>query len=138
VLYAGLANVVVVTHFAFLAFVAFGGFLAWKWRGVTWLHLAALAAAVVSVTIHYDCPLTNLELALRRRAHAPVYRHGFVDHYLTGRLYPSGYDWLVQAIVVLLVVISYVHLWRTRASVSEAARAPRRASPLRGASPPPR
>jgi hypothetical protein len=137
-IYTGLADAVVVLHFAFLAFVAFGGFLAWRWRWVVWPHLAAVAAAFVSITIHYDCPLTNLEIALRKRAHSGVYRHGFVDHYIKGHLYPTGYDWIVQAVIAALIVISYVPIVTSYVSSKSRPPAARPPSLPHGAGPSPR
>src|SRR5262249_7555578 len=136
--YTDLADLVVILHVAFLGFVAFGGFLAWKWPRVMWFHLVALAAAVLSVTVHYDCPLTTWELALRRRAQSGVYRHGFVDHCLTGHLYPTGYDWLVQLIVVVLVIVSYAELARRRGWFRAGEQGGRRSSPQPDASRSPR
>jgi len=37
-----------------------------------------------------------------------------VDHYLTGRLFPHGYDWAVQVLVALAITGSYVVLARRR------------------------
>jgi Protein of Unknown function (DUF2784) len=105
-----LADLVLVLHLAYLAFIPIGGFLAWRWRWVMWPHLAAVAVALVSVTVGFDCPLTSWEQSLRRRGGERAYTNGFVDHYLTGRVYPHGYDWLVQLIFVSCVVISYAVL----------------------------
>ena len=62
----GLADLVVAVHLAYIAFIPLGGFLAWKWPRIVPVHLAAVAAALISVTVHYDCPLTGLEKTLRR------------------------------------------------------------------------
>src|SRR5256885_5426216 len=37
--YRILADAVVLVHAAFVAFVVLGGFLAWRWRWVVWLHV---------------------------------------------------------------------------------------------------
>jgi len=50
----------------------------------------------------------------RDDAAEPRYRGGFVDHYLTGRLFPHGYDWAVQVLVALAITGSYVVLARRR------------------------
>ena len=34
-----LADALVVFHFAFTAFVVFGGFLTWRWPRLAWVHL---------------------------------------------------------------------------------------------------
>ena len=66
--YRVLADAVVVTHFAFIAFVVTGPYLARLWRPVVWLHLPALAWAVGIVAVGYECPLTALENHFRRLA----------------------------------------------------------------------
>jgi hypothetical protein len=109
-----LADVIVVVHLAYLVFIPTGGFLAWRWPRVVWAHLAAVALAVVSVTVHFDCPLTTWEQSLRRRGGQVPYSDGFVDHYLTGRVYPHGDAWVVQAVFGACIVISYAVLIRRR------------------------
>ncbi len=88
--YRVLADAVVLAHTLFVAFVVLGGFLAWRWRWVAWLHVPA---AVWGVAIEYRgwiCPLTPLENAFRTRAGLEGYRGGFVEHYVLPVLYPAG------------------------------------------------
>ena len=56
-----LADLLVVLHLAFAAFVVFGGFLAWKWRWAIFAHLPALAWGFWVETSGQICPLTPLE-----------------------------------------------------------------------------
>ena len=104
------ADAAVVVHLAFLAFIPVGGFLAWRWQWVLPIHVAAVLIGLVSITIHFDCPLTTWEQSFRRRAAERPYANGFVDHYLTGRLYPHGYDWLVQVVFAGCIIASYLGL----------------------------
>ena len=102
-------------HLAYIAFIPLGGFLAWRWPRLVWVHLPAVAIGVISITVHFDCPLTTWEQSLRRRAGQKVYTDGFVDHYLTGHVYPHGYDTLVQVLFGVCIVVSYaVLLLRSR------------------------
>ena len=111
-----LADTILVAHLAYLAFIPFGGVLVWRWPRVVWAHLAAVATGIASITVGFDCPLTTWEQSLRRRGGQRPYTNGFVDHYLTGRVYPHGYDAAVQAIFCLCIVASYVcALWHSRA-----------------------
>lgn len=105
--YVFLADVVLVLHLAYVAFIPLGGLLAVRWRRLIWPHLLAVAIGVVSITVHFDCPLTTWEQSLRRRGGEHPYTDGFVDHYLTGRIYPHGYAWAVQAFFAVCVVAAY-------------------------------
>jgi hypothetical protein len=107
-----LADAIVVLHLAYLAFIPFGGILAFRWPRLTWLHLAAVAIGLISITIGFDCPLTSWEQSLRRHAGQRAYTNGFVDHYLTGRVYPLGYAWAVQSVFGLCAVGSYAFSYR--------------------------
>ncbi len=108
--YVASADLVLLAHLLFLAFIPLGGFLAWRWPRVVWAHLAAIAIGVFSITIGFDCPLTTWEQSLRRRGGQRAYTDGFVDHYLTGHVYPHGYDWAVQLFFAACIVVSYAGL----------------------------
>jgi len=96
--YRILADAVVLVHAAFVAFVVLGGFLAWRWRWVVWLHVpCALYAGWI-------CPLTPLENALRARAGLEGYRGGFVEHYVIPALYPAGLARPTQVVLGTLVL----------------------------------
>jgi Protein of Unknown function (DUF2784) len=112
-----LADVVVVVHLAFIAFVAIGGLLAWRWPKVLWVHVPAVVWALGIVTIGYSCPLTTLEDDLRSRAGEHVYPGGFVAHYLDDVLYPERFKALARLLVAVLVIVGWVGcgvFWRRR------------------------
>ena len=103
--YRLLANAVVLLHTAFVAFVVLGGFLAWRWSRIAWLHVpCALWGAVIEYQ-GWICPLTPLENDLRRRAGLAGYAGGFVEHYVLPVLYPAGLTRPAQALLGTLVVI---------------------------------
>src|SRR5262245_4106789 len=109
--YRLLADLVVVVHALFVAFVVLGGFLVWRWRWVAWAHVPA---AVWGAVIEYQgwiCPLTPLENALRARAGQAGYAGGFVEHYLIPTLYPAGLTPQKQIVlgtfVVLVNIVAY-------------------------------
>jgi hypothetical protein len=110
VLDRGLADVVAAAHLAYLAFIPVGGFLAWRWSKITWVHLCAVAVGLCSVTLGFDCPLTTWEQMLRRRGGGTPFNGGFVEHYLTGKLYPHGYDLAVQLVIAVCVFVAYAGL----------------------------
>ncbi|WP_432420659.1 DUF2784 domain-containing protein [Nocardia farcinica] len=66
--YRLLADLTACAHFAFVAYVVLGGFLAWWRPWAFWPHLAAAGWGLGSVVAGYDCPLTDLENWARRRA----------------------------------------------------------------------
>jgi Protein of Unknown function (DUF2784) len=105
--YRLLVDLVVSVHLAFLAFVVLGGFLAWRWSRLIWLHLPVAAYGGLIVLIGWTCPLTVVERWLRVRAGEHGYRDGFIDHYLTGVLYPPHFKAQAQLLAALLVAVSY-------------------------------
>jgi hypothetical protein len=105
-----LADLVLVVHLAYLAFIPLGGFLARRWPRTVWLHGVAIAVGAASITVGFDCPLTTWEQSFRRRGGRRPYRDGFVDHYLKGRVYPHGDEWAVWLIFGVCIAASYALL----------------------------
>ncbi|MDT4997549.1 MAG: hypothetical protein QOD45_1617 [Pseudonocardiales bacterium] len=105
--YRLLVDLVVSVHLAFLAYVVLGGFLAWRWPRLIWLHLPVAAYGGLIVLIGWTCPLTAVERWLRTRAGEHGYRDGFIDHYLTGVLYPEHFKTQARLLAALVVAVSY-------------------------------
>jgi hypothetical protein len=85
-----LADAVLLLHALFILFAVLGGFGVWRWPRIAWLHLPAAAWAAWVISAGWICPLTPLENALRRNAGEAGYSSSFVEHYLTGLIYPEG------------------------------------------------
>ena len=102
-----IADAAVVAHLAYLVFVAVGGILAWRWRSLIWLHLAAVAWAVSILVIGHDCPLTDVQRAAERRAGEPPDARGFVDRYLEGVLFPERYTTALRVLIAVLVALGW-------------------------------
>ena len=82
-----LANIVVLVHLAFVAFVVVGGILALRWRRAAWVHIpAALWGAAIALG-GWICPLTPLENWLREQGGGAGYSTGFIEHYVVPVLY---------------------------------------------------
>jgi hypothetical protein len=117
-IWSAIADALVVVHFAFTAFVVFGGFLTWRWPRLALVHLAALAWGCWIEVSHSVCPLTPLENHWRHLAGEAGYREGFLAHYLVRVLYPPGLTWHVQyelaALLIAINVVAYVGLVRRR------------------------
>jgi hypothetical protein len=97
------ANTVMFTHYAFMVFALFGGFLLWWWPALLWWHLPVLAWAVGIAVIGWTCPLTPLENRLRAAGGWDCYEGGFIEHYITVRFYPDGLPKPVMVLLGLLV-----------------------------------
>lgn len=107
-----LADLVLVLHLAFLVFVLAGGLLALRWRRVPWLHLPAAAWGIYTEFAGVVCPLTPLENHLRRLGGQAGYAGGFIEHYVTGTLYPAGLTRGMQlALGGLALAVNLVVYW---------------------------
>lgn len=113
------ADALLLAHFAFVAFVALGGTLLLRWPKLAWVHVpAALWGALVEL-FGWVCPLTPLEVALRRSAGDAGYSGGFIEHYLVAVLYPQSLTRDIQfelgmAVVVMNVAIYGIVIRRAR------------------------
>ncbi len=122
-----LADSLVILHFAFTAFVIFGGFLTWRWPQSAFLHLPALAWGCWVEVSHSICPLTPLENHFRHLGGEAGYRGGFLAHYLVRVLYPPGLTWHIQwELAAALVVINAIAYWGLVRRFRSAARLKRR------------
>ncbi|MGQ0574541.1 MAG: DUF2784 domain-containing protein [Pseudonocardia sp.] len=105
--YRWLADAVMLLHFAFLVYVALGGFLAW-WRPHLLVpHAVAALWGALTVTVGLACPLTAWEDRFRRLAGEQGLPRGFIDTYLTGVVYPERHLLAAQLLVAALVVVSW-------------------------------
>ncbi len=105
------ADLVVVSHLTYLVFVAVGGLLAWRWRWLIWVHLAAVAWALAILIIGQDCPLTGLQRFAEDRAGIAADGRGFVDRYIEGVVYPERFTAALRVLVGVLVVVGWVGFW---------------------------
>ncbi len=113
--YRVLAEVTMAVHFAYLVYVALGGFLAWLWPRAIWPHLAAALWGFATVVFGLICPLTYVEDWARERAgQQGLPPSGFIDHYIEGVIYPQRYAGLIQAVVIVAVVLSWLGAYARR------------------------
>ena len=103
-----------------LSWAAF--FAAWRWPGIVWAHLPAVAYAALVEFVGFTCPLTPVENYLRRRAGEAGYRGGFIAHYLVKAIYPPGLTRGMQTgvgvLVLLIAITGYWGLLRRMQEVS--------------------
>jgi hypothetical protein len=104
-IYRLLADLVTLTHLAFVAFVVLGGLLLFRWPRLTWLHVpAAVWGAFVEFTGRI-CPLTPLEIRLREAGGELGYSGGFVEQYVLPLLYPADLTTNIQLLLGVVVVV---------------------------------
>ena len=118
-----LADLVLVVHLAFVLFVVLGGLLALRWPRVAWAHAPVAIYGATIEFVGFVCPLTPLEVWLRRRGGEAGYEGGFVEHYVTAALYPSGLTREVQvalgvAVLALNAVVYAAYAKRRRRATS--------------------
>ncbi|WP_020663896.1 DUF2784 domain-containing protein [Amycolatopsis benzoatilytica] len=112
-----LADATVAVHIVALAFIGFGGFLAWRWPKVIFVHVFfAFWGVLVNVT-PIPCPLTALEDFFRHQQGLGDLPGGFNAYYLYGTVIPRSLLPAVVVVALTVLVISYVgayHRWRAR------------------------
>jgi hypothetical protein len=124
--YRLLADSVVLLHLSFVLFVVFGGFFAWRWPRIVWLHLPAAAWGAAVEFTGWICPLTPLEVRLRLKGGDPGYGTDFIEQYVLSVLYPVGLthdmQFILGSLVVAVNVAVYSYLWRRARKTSIAHR----------------
>ena len=103
-LYSLLADVILVTHVLFAAFVVIslilifvGKFLSWLWVRNPWFrvtHLLGIGVVVLQSWFGVICPLTIWEMDLRSKAGETIYEGSFVRHWLNELLYYQAPPWV--------------------------------------------
>lgn len=102
-----LADLVLVTHVAFVIFVLtgliaiiIGGLAKWQWVLNRWFrvaHLLAIGIVVAQAWAGIICPLTTLEMWLREKGDSAVYEGSFIQHWLQQLLYYNAPEWVFVA-----------------------------------------
>ena len=118
--FAWLADGLLMLHAAFIAWVVLGGLAVWRRPALAWAHLPAAAWGVWIEWSGGQCPLTPLEWRLRSAAGEQGHGGGWIEHHLGGLIYPEGLtreaQWVLGALVLLLNGAVYgVLVWRRRA-----------------------
>ncbi len=116
------ADLVLVLHAAFIAFVVAGGLLVLHFHRLAWLHLPCAAWGILVELFGWTCPLTPLENRLRHRDAGLDYETGFIEHYLAPLIYPAGLTEDIQYLLALFVLLVnagiYTIFWKRRRSAA--------------------
>lgn len=115
-----LADIVLIVHFAFVAFVVgglaliwSGAALGWHWVRNFWLriaHLGAILFVVVESLIGVICPLTVWEDALRGARE----EKSFVARWIHRILFYDFPEWVFAAAYVLFTIVVAATWWLVR------------------------
>ena len=112
-----LADVTVAVHMLALVLIGLGGFLAWRWPKLIFVHVFAAAWGVLVNVTPVPCPLTALENYFRHQQGLGDLPGGFNSYYLYGHVFPQS--WLPAIGILAIVVVAYsyagvYHRWRHR------------------------
>jgi len=100
--YGWLADAVVLVHFLWIAFLILGGWWGRRNRWVGRIHLAGLASTLLLETFDWYCPLTHLEVWLRRNGAQAGYTESFITHYLNSLIYIELQHTLIVSLTIAL------------------------------------
>ena len=134
--YRSLADLVLLLHLGFVAFVALGGLLVLRWPRWAWLHVPAALWGVFVEYTGSTCPLTPLESVWRHRGGEVGYPGGFLEYYVTAILYPIGLTRGLQIgfgtlALAINTAVYAAFIGRQRRQTPPTARPPRGPSQLR-------
>jgi hypothetical protein len=120
-----LADLVLLVHFGFVAFVVLGFVAIWigyfcGWRFVRnfyfrALHLAAMGYVALEALAGMTCPLTTWEERLRARAGEPdQYEGSFIQHWVHRFIFFELPEWTFTLVYVAFFALMVLTLWMVR------------------------
>ena len=114
-MYVALANITLGMHVAFVLFVVvmvplvyLGRVFNWSWVRLFWLrllHLAGICVVAAQAWAGVICPLTTLEMWLRRQGGAQGYSGSFVEHWMRELLYWDLPAWVFVLVYTVFAVL---------------------------------
>ena len=121
------ADFVLILHFGFVLFVVCGGLLVLRWPRMAWVHIPVALYGAIIEFVGFVCPLTPLEIWFRQHGGEAGYRGGFIEHYVTAMIYPSGLTraiqlWLGAGVLLLNGIVYGIWLarrWAHRRNAAE-------------------
>ncbi|TVP46639.1 MAG: DUF2784 domain-containing protein [Halomonas sp.] len=119
-----LADIILIIHVLFVAFVVLGllaiyvgYFLKWQWvrnKVFRITHLCAIGYVVVQAWLGMICPLTTWEMALRDEAGGATYSGSFIQHWLQSFLYYTAPEWVFMLVYTLFGSLVLASWWVVR------------------------
>ena len=107
-MWRGLADGVVAVHYAYMAYLVVGGFIAWRWPRTIWLHVLAVGWAVAIVVTKVPCPLTALQNHFRESAGGRPLSDSFINLYIRGTFYPADQQTIARVVLGAVVLGSWI------------------------------
>lgn len=123
------ADVVVVVHTAYVAFVVGGQLLilmgwwrAWRWTRnpwFRWIHAGAIVLVVLESWFGVVCPLTAIESSLRASAGQAHHDLGFIAYWVQQLLFYSAPAWVFAVLYSLfgLLVLASLMLYPPKRNI---------------------
>jgi len=111
------ADLVVLIHLLYIVFLIAGPvlFLFLRWRRLRTLHLIAVCLAVLIQGFAFLCPLTALEVWLRRGRLPAGEEPSFIGRYIEPLVYPGLSQETITGLTLLLAAATLVlYLWDPR------------------------
>lgn len=106
------ADLVVLIHFLYIVFLIAGPILFLRWRRARRVHLAAVCLAVLIQGFAFLCPLTALEVWLRRGRLPVGGEPTFIARYIEPLVYPGLSQATIAGLTALLAAASVLlYLW---------------------------
>jgi hypothetical protein len=107
-MWRGLADGVVGIHYAYMAYMLVGGFIAWRWPRTIWIHALAVIWAFLIIATKVPCPLTALQNQFRELAGGHALRNSFINIYIRGTFYPSDQQTIAQVATAAVIAASWI------------------------------
>ena len=120
--YLALADLVLLVHAAFIAFVVVGLVLIWIGRFRAWsfvrniwfraAHLGCIGLVVAESLLHFECPLTTWENQLRLLAGGQTHYAGsFIQHWVARLIFFDVDDHIFTIIYVIFFSAVALSFW---------------------------
>jgi hypothetical protein len=101
------ADLVVLFHLSWILFLIFGALIGRRIAWVKWVHVGALVFSLLLQLFGWICPLTYLEVWLRRQHDPSIgYTGDFLAHYAERLVYLQVSPWAVFIATLLVVGLS--------------------------------
>lgn len=106
------ADIVVLIHFLWILFLVLGSLAGRRYRWVKVLHIGGMSGALFLQVFHLYCPLTYLEVWLRKQQEpSDAYQGSFIVHYVEKLVYidlSARIIFIATCFVVLLSAVVYL------------------------------